>query len=189
MTDPVSVTFIQTDIERLAQAEGRVAVIVPPDGRMGQAARRLNRLTRGALARLLESDAWAKIQPGKVVTLEWPTGLKAQALDVLCLPRGADSVLARNGGVALGARLTETGLLLAADATRRPSEVAFGVALRAYGFSERRGAIARSEIKVPGPVTAMVRNPDEATAAYAPRAALAEGVFLTRDLVNEPQIT
>ena len=40
--------------------------------------------------------------------------------------------------------------------------------------------------KVIGPVTLCVTNPESVAAAASPMAAVAEGVFFTRDLVNEP---
>ena len=55
---PVSVTFTELDLDAIAEAEGRVAVVVTPNGKMGPGARRVNRLTKGAVKRLLESDAW-----------------------------------------------------------------------------------------------------------------------------------
>ena len=65
------VTFQQTDIDSIATATGRVAVIVTPDGVLDQAARRANKLTKGAVARLLESARFAKAKPGQVITLAW----------------------------------------------------------------------------------------------------------------------
>ena len=186
MTDPVAVSFIEPDTERLAAAEGRIAVVVPPDGRMDRAARRIDRLTRGALGRLLNSAGWPDTGPGEVRTIDWPVGLAARALDVLCLPPGADAVLARKGGVALGKRLQDNPLLLASGALRRPAELALGVALRAYAFTARKGAAARESAGRPGPVTVMTGRAGATAAAWAPLQALAEGVFLARDLVNEP---
>ena len=95
MTTPVSVTFSETDINLLAGAEGRLAIFVTPDGKMDAAGRRVGRLTKGALARLLESDKWAKMKPGEVATLGWPAGMAASALDVVCLPRNASGKILR----------------------------------------------------------------------------------------------
>ena len=50
MSTPVSVTFTELDLDAIAEAEGRVAVIVTPSGKMGPGARRVNRLTKGAVS-------------------------------------------------------------------------------------------------------------------------------------------
>jgi hypothetical protein len=52
MTTPITLSFTETDLDALAGAEGKIAVIVPPEGKLDPAGRRLNRLTKGALARL-----------------------------------------------------------------------------------------------------------------------------------------
>ena len=49
MTTPVSVAFTETDLDAIASAEGRVAVCITPEGKLDQAGRRVNRLTKGTL--------------------------------------------------------------------------------------------------------------------------------------------
>ncbi|QFT96214.1 Cytosol aminopeptidase [Roseovarius sp. THAF8] len=182
MSTPVSVTFTDLDLDAIAAAEGRVAVIVTPSGKMGPGARRVNRLTKGAVKRLLESEAWEKTKPGQVVTLAWPTGLAAKALDVLCLERGADPVETRKAGAALGKLKGEAPLLVLAGTARRLGELAQGIALRAYSFDARKS----KQPEEPGAVSIMVGKPDEATEAAKSALAVAEGVLMTRDLVSEP---
>jgi len=57
-----------------------------------------------------------------------------------------------------------------------------GVALRGYAFNDH----FTKEDEAPGAVHVMVNAPDEVKAAGAAHGAIAEGVFFTRDLVNEP---
>jgi hypothetical protein len=61
---------------------------VPPEGKLDPAGRRLNRLTKGALARLAGSDRFEKSKVGDTVTLSFPAGLAAEALIVLKLELG-----------------------------------------------------------------------------------------------------
>ena len=182
MTTPVAVTFKETDNDAIAGAEGRVAVIVTPDGKLDLSARRVNRLTKGAVKRLAESEAWGKMKPGQVKTLAMPVGMVAEALDVVCLPRSATVEEARKAGVALGKVKGDAALLVLAGPLRRVAELALGVALRAYAFTARK---TESE-KDAGAVTVMSNSPEAAQEAFAPLRAVAEGVFFTRDLVSEP---
>jgi len=69
MTPPISIDFLETDLDALATAEGTVAVIVTEDGKLDPAGRRVNRLTRGAVARAIEGAAWNKAKAGDVVTV------------------------------------------------------------------------------------------------------------------------
>ena len=182
MTLPVAVSFSETNIDSIAQTAGRVVVIVTPDGKLDTAARRVNRLSKGAVKRLVDSESWAKVKPGQIKTLAWPAGMDAEAVDVLCLERKADALQARKAGVEIAKAAQGAAVLILAGQIKHPAELAFGVALRAYEFTDRKS----SKTNARGDVQAMVSDPQTAEAAFAPMAAVAEGVFLTRDLINEP---
>jgi len=108
--------------------------------------------------------------------------MEAKAVDVLCLERGADPVETRRAGSALGKLKGKEPLLILAGTVRRTAELAQGVTLRAYAFTERKSA----EDVPQGAVTVMVSNPEEASAGAENALSVAEGVFMTRDLVMEP---
>ena len=84
MTDPVSITFHPTDLDAVADAEGIVAVLVEPGGKLDPAGRRVNKLPRGALERLVQGAAFSAKKPGEAMTLACPVGM-------LC-PGGNDEV-------------------------------------------------------------------------------------------------
>jgi leucyl aminopeptidase len=182
MTTPVSVAFTETDLDAIASAEGRVAVCITPEGKLDQAGRRVNRLTKGTLARLIEAGTLEKKSAGDVLTLDWPAGMAAKALDIVVLPRNADIDASRRAGVALGRKIGDASLLLLGGSLKRPVEVVLGTVLRAYEFSVHKTA----EAKTPGSITAMDAKPDEVRTEAEPALAVAEGVFFTRDLVSEP---
>ena len=71
---------LATDLDALKDYAGRIAVFVPTEGKLDPPARRVNRLTKGAVARLIASDGFAKAKTGQVITLAWPAGLAAEAL-------------------------------------------------------------------------------------------------------------
>ncbi|MGH1425236.1 MAG: leucyl aminopeptidase [Pseudooceanicola sp.] len=182
MTDPVSVTFQAQDIDLIAQAEGTIALFVDEDDKLTALARRVNKLTKGALARLVESDAFAEIKPGQCATITWPTGMAADKVIVVRLPRRATVSEARKAGGCIGKALGKKGTLVLLGNVRRAADVAVGIALRAYEFDAQKTKKADPK----GDVRLMTTDPDGATAAAAPLLAAANGVFFTRDLVNEP---
>ncbi|WP_116597471.1 leucyl aminopeptidase [Primorskyibacter marinus] len=182
MTTPVSVSFHATDLPAIEEAPGRIAVVVPEGGRLGQAARRVNRLTRGAVARAVASDRFAKLKDGQVLSLGFPVGLAAEAVDILRLPRRPDVDTARKGGAALARAAGGAETLVLADVTRRVAELALGFALRGYAFTDHKTA----DDKTRGALSIMGNEPDAAQSAWQSLSPLAEGVFLTRDLVSEP---
>jgi len=182
MTTPIEISFAETDLETIAERTGRIAVFVGADGKLDPGARRVNRLMRGALARYVESEAFAKLNGGDAGTLSYPAHLAAEAVDVVRLEKRTGTDDGRKAGAAL-ARLQGTAdVLVLAGSHARAADIAFGFALRAYSFDAHR----TGETTKPGKVTVMVSKPEEVAAQAGPMAALAEGVFFTRDLVNEP---
>ena len=182
MSHPLPLQFQATDLEALGAHPGRIAIVVDGTPPASPAARRLDKLMRGALVRYLASDGFAKLKPGEAQDLVYPGGLAAEVLQVIKLPRKADMAAARKAGGAIGARVTVAPTLVLAEGHARASDVAFGLAMRAYEFTPHKTA----EAKLPGTVTLMVTHPEAVAAASAAGAAVAEGVFFTRDLVNEP---
>lgn len=181
MSDPIAIRFTAPDAEALAPREGRLVLIVPPEAKLGAIGRRLDRTTRGAVARAIASEGWEKLAPGEALELGFPAGLACEALSLVKLPRRASEAEGRKAGATVAKALGAKGALVVAEGHPRAAAIAFGLALRAYRFDYF------SEVKPPfGPVEIMVTAPEAVAAAAAPHAALAEGVFFTRDLVNEP---
>jgi len=183
MTSLTPVTFAETDLEALATHEGRIAVFVDAAGKMDPAGRRVNRLARGALARMLQSDRWAKLKQGDAVSLAYPVGMAADALDIVRLERGAKGMEARKAGATLAKTRGGTAdLLVMCGQLRHPQEVIFGMAMRDYTFEPHKSAASTRS----GAVRAMHGTPEVFEAACAPLLAVAEGAHMCRDLTNEP---
>lgn len=182
MTTPAKTTFIDTDLDRIASAEGRIAVLIAKDGKLNAGAKRVNKLTRGALARMIEGGALEDMKPGDVKSLGWPAGLKAEAVDILRITPRASAVEARKAGAALGKLLGEKGMTVLAASQVRPVELMQGIALRAYDFTARKTGDQKSL----GEVTMMVKDAGEIEGQATAARAVIEGAFFTRDLVSEP---
>ena len=182
MSHPLPIQFQTTDLETLATAKGRIAVLADAGAPTSPGVKRLDRLTKGAVGRALGSDAFAKLKPGDGLDLAFPAGLAAEAVQILRLPKRADQAQARKAGAAAGRAHGAGGTLVLAEGHARAADIAFGFAMRAYDFSPHKTA----EKTPPGPVTMMVSDAEAVAKAAGPMAAVAEGVFFTRDLVNEP---
>ncbi|MEM1361962.1 MAG: leucyl aminopeptidase [Pseudomonadota bacterium] len=182
MTAPTVINFKEVDLDAIATAEGRVVVFVSKDGKLDQTARRVNRLTRGALERFATSEAFGKLKDGEALDLAFPSGMAADAVQVVKLSRRPNAETARKAGAAIGKAKSGKPLLVLAGNLARVSEVSLGLALRAYSFLERKSA----EPEVEGPADFMVSKPEAVAAEAKDGAALAEGVFFCRDLISEP---
>jgi leucyl aminopeptidase len=184
MTAVPSLAFQPVDLSALAARPGRVALLAPPDAARpaSPALRAADRLTRGALARALAGEAWGKLKPGEALEIGYPAGMAAEALILVKLAPRADAATARKAGGAIGRGLGKSGALVVAEGLRNVADLSFGIALRAYDFAAHKTGPAEPR----GAVTLMAARPEAAAAAAARLAALAEGVYFTRDLVNEP---
>lgn len=182
MSLQIPLEFTAFDTGLLAEFEGHVSVLVTPEGRLDQAGRTANRLSKGAVVRLLESDSFAGAKTGKVFTLAWPAGFKAEALHIVVLPRRIDTQAARRAGVALARAAGRKQLLVMAAAHVRTAAFAQGIALAQYEFTPHK----TEETTALKPVVISHKSPDLIQEKAAPLLAVAEGVQMTRDLTNEP---
>lgn len=182
MTALTPMTFSETDIDKIAGHTGRVAVTVDAQGKMNPAARRINKLTKGALARMIESPKFTKMKPGDVLSMGYPTGMAADAVDVVQLANNADVHDLRKGGAGLAKLRGDADLLLLTGGLRKAAELCFGLAMRDYTFEDNKSAGNPRK----GSVEVMSSAPQDLQDAAAPLLAIADGAFMTRDLTNEP---
>lgn len=182
MTEPVQISFSSLAGLQLQDCTGALAVFLDENGKTDPFARRIDRLTRGAVQRLAASTAFADLKPGEARTLAFPAGLTAEALHVVKLPRRPDLATSRKAGATLAQLRGKADMTVCAGALKSAAEIAFGLALMAYEFDTHKSKKSESR----GKVTFAVTDPEPVARASAALAALTEGVFFTRDLVNEP---
>ncbi len=183
----ITISAAAIDLDALAGFAGRLALLVEPGGKMATGGARLDRLMRGGLKRFLASEAFARMKPGEVRELAYPSGLACESLTIALLPRKADRLTARKAGGAIAKGNGAGGTLILAGAHPLTGEMAQGLALRSYDFRRYKTAgEAEGKDKAPGAITLAVADPAALTAALEEARHLAAGVAFTRDLVNEP---
>ncbi|MGF1659909.1 MAG: leucyl aminopeptidase [Rubrimonas sp.] len=189
MTSPAELSWVAPEDAPVAAAEGALVVFAAPDGPLAGAAAEADAATGGALSRLLAAPAF-KRKAGAAAALDFPAGLKADRLILAVVGEGAAA--ARKAGAAAAAKLASGAATFhgLGDA-ETDAQLAFGAALRLYDFDPyktRKGEDANGEEAAPKPrrLIFATRAPEAAAKLSGPLAALAEGVFFTRDLVNEP---
>ncbi|WP_224814503.1 leucyl aminopeptidase [Hasllibacter sp. MH4015] len=182
MTSVAPVDFAETDLDTLAELEGKLAILVTADGKLDNAGRRVNRLSKQAVARMLESERWEKVKSGEGFTMGFPAGLAAKALCVIKLDRRPSVEDARKAGASLAKFKGKDPLTICAGSTTRLSDLALGLVLRDYTFDAHKTA---DKTVAEGSVI-QCNKPEDAKADAEAAMAVADGVFFTRDLVNEP---
>ena len=145
--------------------------------------------TDGAIARALAAAEF-KGAKGKTCTILAPGAGFSRVLAV-GLGKPADRTTRRledAGGAVAAALAREPEIHVAADALT-PAEaasLAHGATLRAYRFDKYRTKEKPEDKPRLARLTLLIAEAPAAEAAYAPLRRLAEGVFVTRDLVSEP---
>ncbi|MDB6176570.1 leucyl aminopeptidase [Paracoccus sp. Z330] len=183
MTKPVEIAFTETDADQVAAHDGRVALIMTPEAKLPKG---LPRHARDAVKRATQSEAWKALKPGAALELAFPAGMSGDALQLVMLPKNASVIEARKAGATIGAGLGHLHTLVLAGNHKRADEVALGIALRGYDFGVYQTSDKADDAKVAPRVTFMSRDPEALAKTAGAAAAVAEGVFFTRDLINEP---
>jgi leucyl aminopeptidase len=155
-------------------------------------AKQADEATNGAVSRGLEAASF-KGKKGQSATLYGPGGHLSRivAIGLGAAPFDAAAAEAA-GGHALPLIATEVEATIAAEslpateAAALAASFALGLRLRAYRFDRYRTKEAAEDKPKLTRVTIAVPDVPAAQAAHAPLSAIADGVFLTRDLVSEP---
>jgi len=162
------------------------------------AAARLDKASGGALSRALKFSRFAG-KTGQMVEVLAPAGLAVSR--ILLIGLGKAESLDEKGLEILGAQIA--GRLYGAGEVQAALEIdvpkgakvkkaelaahlAFGAKLKSYAFDKYRTRNLDEHEKKLKAIRIVTPDPAAARKAHAGLAALADGVFFTRDLVNEP---
>ena len=176
-------------------AKGVLIVFCEEGLKFGSATQKLLKPTGDLITRAAAADRF-KGKNGGTLDIVAPPGLDVSRLIVVGTGKARDlksQGYVKLGGVAMGkVPAAETHATIVADlpGTLKPEHVAdlaLGVRLRGYRFDRyktkrKEGDEAAKEVKV----TIGVAGVGAVQKAYGPRDAVANGVLLARDLVNEP---
>ena len=174
------------------------AVEGTPGGVLLPAAVSADKASGGALTRALKFARF-KGQPGQMVEVLAPAGIAASRLLLVGLgkPEALDEKALETIGAQVTARLLLAGETKASFEIDAPkgakvkkgeiaAHLAFGAKLRSYAFNQYRTKNLDEYEQKLAAITLLTPDVAAAKAAYAGLGAVADGIFLARDLVNEP---
>jgi len=177
---------------------GAIAAGVAEGGKLSPTAQEIDRLTQGAVKRAIKGSRFTG-KKGQLLDLVAPAGLAAERVLLVGLGRPADlqDVDLENLGGAVVGRLATTGVKeaaimvdviegFAAKPAQRAARYGFGALLAAYRFDKYRTKEKPDNKPSLAKVNVLLRGPAAAQKAFAQMEKVAEGVFLTRNLVSEP---
>ncbi len=172
----------ELDIEALTSVEGHLAILLDQEGRLGKIDRRINKVTRGLLARLCESKEFSQKKSGDVISFPVPMGLGATMLHVVIADRKASAADMRKFGVSLAKARGTHDITVALGSPKHSDELVKGLLLRSYDYNGHRSG----EDKTVGSVTLFHARPETVSDEIETAKAIADGVYFTRDLTNDP---
>jgi leucyl aminopeptidase len=172
---------------------GALVVGVEASGTLTPTARDVDALTSGAVVRAIAASRFTGAA-GQSLEIVAPAGVANSRILLVGIGKGLDEL----GQQALGGRVlahmdrvgeTTAAVLISAgadDLADAAAQIAFGARLKSYRFDKYR--TRESKDKKPSMRTLTLRLPGAAAArrAFAPLDKVADGVFLTRDLVSAP---
>ncbi|NYZ17013.1 leucyl aminopeptidase [Azospirillum sp. RWY-5-1] len=178
--------------------DGTVVVTVLADRRLGAAGQDLDGTTGGALTRAMKASRFTGKREETLAILA-PAGVGLDRILLIGLGKPEDldeSALQAAGGTVVGA-LASSGETEAAVLVEVPPEadlspafvaaqMAFGARLRSYRFDRYRTTEKKDAKPSLKTVRFLTDDADGAKKAFGPLAAVADGVFFTRDVVSEP---
>ncbi|MFQ5565908.1 MAG: M17 family metallopeptidase, partial [Paracoccaceae bacterium] len=188
MTKPAPIDFQPERGRDLAAIAGTLVVFADGEGKLGPAAAAIDEAAGGAFGRAV-ADPEFKAKPGTVRSLRFPAGVAADSVILACLGDAPDRAAARKTGGAIAKALGKGDLTICTagiDADKLTAELVWAVVLRLYDFREYKTADDDNSDPGERAITVLTGRPAALHKLFAPFAARAEGIFFTRDLVNEP---
>jgi leucyl aminopeptidase len=168
---------------------GAVALLMAEEETLSGMAATLNDASGGAIVRAMEVAGF-KGQKGKTVLLFAPAdGLTRVLVVGLGKRRDVTPLIVEEAGGAIAAALSqEAHVTVLADglAVSDAAHLALGAVLRAYRFDLYRTKEKPEDKPKLAGITLQAEDSAKSRAAFVPLKAVAEGIYLSRDLVTEP---
>ncbi len=145
--------------------------------------------TGGAISRALEVSEFKGGKGKTCMVLAPGAGLsRVLAIGLGKTAELSDTTLENAGGTVTSSLAREKAVAVASGALTpaQAARVGMGAALRAYRFDRYRTKEKPEDKPTLAKVTVLTSSAEKARTAWEPLAAIANGVFLTRDLVSEP---
>ena len=185
MKTSVDVILKEYDPKLLEEDYDRISIVIDDAKKLNRICSRLNKLTKGMILKAISSKEFEKKSCGDVLTLSFPGTLQAKYLDVVKWTKSGQLNDARKAGVNLAKKSNNSKILVCANAQKFSEELIKGYLLRRYEFSNYK-TIEGTDDKGVGSVTLMLKNPTDFKKPLFEIKAIVDGVFFTRNLVNEP---
>ena len=182
MKTSVNVNLIEQNFEIFENSFERIAVFMNNTQKLDHVGKYINKLTKGALLRAIKSKEFEKKACGDILTLSFSGSLKADHLDIIKWSSVEDINDARKAGVNLAKKSDFSKSLICVTDQTFLEDFLKGYLLRLYKYIDNK----TNQDADAGSVTLMLENPQQFRKSLKEIRHIVDGVFFTRNLVNEP---
>ena len=178
----VDVKLKEYDLKLLEKSYDRISIFVEDTKKLDSICIRIDKLTKGSISRAISSTEFEKKSCGDVLTISFPGALSTEYLDLVKWSKSGKPNDAKKAGVNLAKKSNHNNILICGSIQKMSEDVIKGYLLRRYEFSDYKNI---KNIGT-GSVTLMLKRPKDFAKSLSEIKAQVDGVFFTRNLVNEP---
>ena len=182
MKTSVDVKLKEYDLKLLEKDYDRISIFVEDTKKLDSICSRIDKVTKGSISRAISSTEFEKKSCGDVLTISFPGALSTEYLDLVKWSKSGKPNDARKAGVNLAKKSNHNNILICGSIQKMSEDVIKGYLLRRYEFSDYKNI----KNKGTGSVTLMLKRPKDFAKSLSEIRAQVDGVFFTRNLVNEP---
>ena len=182
MKTSVDVKLKEYDLKLLEKDYDRISIFVEDTKKLDSICSRIDKVTKGSISRAISSKEFEKKSCGDVLTISFPGALSTKYLDLVKWSKSGKPNDARKAGVNLAKKSNHDNILICGSIQKMSEDVIKGYLLRRYEFSDYKNIKNTGT----GSVTLMLKRPKDFAKSLSEIRAQVDGVFFTRNLVNEP---
>ena len=176
------VTFSSIKLNKIDKLKKIIVISLSENSKLGTFSKEINTLTGGVVERVLASTTFANQKLNSCLTINFPRGLCTEAIIILKIDKSMTNNKAREAGANLSKIVGQRDAVVFFNEDPSAFEILFGFLLKEYRFDKHKSKADEKNISL----DVLVESPAKSRKIYAEYQNIIDGVFLTRDLTNEP---
>ena len=176
------ITFSKIKLNNINKLKKIIVILLTENSELSSFSKEINTLTGGLVERVSTSSTFADQKLNSCLTINFPEGLCSDAIIILKIEKNMTAEKAREAGANLSKVVGQRDAIANFNEDPSTYEMIFGFLLREYSFDKHKSKVDEKDISL----DFLVESPPKSRKIYAEYQNIIDGVFLTRDLTNEP---
>jgi leucyl aminopeptidase len=176
------VTFSKIKLNNIDKVKKIIIISLSENSKLSSFTKELNTLTGGVIERVLRSSTFTEQKLNSCLTINFPEGLCSDAIIIMKIDKSMTTEKAREAGANLSKILGQRDAIAFFNENPSTFEIIFGFLLREYRFDKHKSKAEEKNIYL----DILVKSSVNSRKIFTEYKNILDGVFLTRDLTNEP---